>query len=70
MKMPITELGQYTCEGAGAAVGIGMEEGTWFRTVWERFSKIVGSLFEEKGCCVSKQIVDEAEINKRYENGV
>jgi hypothetical protein len=34
------------------------------------FSSIVGSLLEEKGHRVSKKIVDEAEINKREENGV
>jgi hypothetical protein len=36
--------------------------------VWEKFSSIVGVLLEEQGCCISKQIVNEAEINKREAN--
>jgi len=38
--------------------------------VQEKFASIVGSLLEEEGCCVSKQIIDEVEINRRGENGI
>jgi len=38
--------------------------------VQEKFASIVGSLLKEEGYCVSKQIVDEVEINRREENGI
>ena len=59
MKLPTTEPGRDMCGGAGAAVGIGMEEG-------HLCGSIVCSLLEEKGCGVSKQIVGEAEINRKW----
>jgi len=43
IKLPAV-MGRDTYEAAGAAAGIGIEEGTWFRTVREKFSSMVGSL--------------------------
>jgi hypothetical protein len=61
MKLLTTEPGRDMCGGAGAAVGIGMEENYGFAAGRKRV--LCPS-------CVSRHIVDEAKINRREENGV
>jgi hypothetical protein len=46
MKLP-AEKGPDTHGGVGAAAGIGIEDGTWSRTVREKLSSMVGSLWVE-----------------------
>jgi hypothetical protein len=38
------EMVRDTYGAAGAAAGIGVEEGTWFRTLCEKFSSMIGLL--------------------------